>query len=84
LVSNVLLGGAVVTSEGKQTLSITSDQGTKFQGDKFDKSEEELSPNESQVIVLGAEGRYLMDKNKCPSLALPSKTVIQEGESLGI
>jgi hypothetical protein len=51
LVSNVLISGAVVTSEGKQTLSITSDLGTEFQGDKFDKSEEELGPNECNKYI---------------------------------
>ena len=47
-------------------------------------SEELLIPNESQFVVHGREGRYLMEKSKWPKLMLASETNAPDSEGVEV
>lgn len=74
------------TKSGGKSLEptrITKEVGTGLedsQTNKEDQNEPEPIPVESQFVVHGAEGAYLMDKNKWPKLLLALET--QEGEAM--
>lgn len=60
--------------------SVLGDENKKTETDKM---EMELCPSESQMIVHGSHGSFLMEKSWWPSLKLRSEKPVLGGENLG-
>lgn len=72
---DVPMGGTLTPGDTSQAkLGSTQESG----------SEELLIPNESQFVVHGREGRYLMEKSKWPKLMLASETNAPDSEGVEV
>lgn len=77
-VSNVGETKIVVENTENSSLQVQED------GTMTDEMEEELVPNEHQIVVHSLEGKYLMEKNNWPTLKLPNVDDKLEGDPLGV
>lgn len=66
-----------------EKLLLNSELGVDSKEIESDKMEMMLNPSKSQIEVHGAEGSYLMERSKWPTLMLPSENLTQEGENMG-